>query len=43
MSAIASYHLGRFKEAVEHGTKALELAPEAEKTRLSSNLSTLLL
>ena len=39
MAAIACYHLGKFEDAVQNGAKALELAPEAEKTRLSSNLS----
>jgi glycosyltransferase involved in cell wall biosynthesis len=39
MLAIAAYHLGNHKEAVEHGKIAVELANEEEKARLSSNLS----
>jgi tetratricopeptide (TPR) repeat protein len=39
MLAIAAFRLGKFDEAVEHGGIAIDLAPEEEKTRLSSNLS----
>jgi glycosyltransferase involved in cell wall biosynthesis len=39
MAAIAAYHLGKFDEAIEHGSQAVELCPASEKTRLSSNLS----
>jgi tetratricopeptide (TPR) repeat protein len=39
MAAISAYRLGKFEEAAEQGNIALQLAPDSEKTRLSSNLS----
>jgi glycosyltransferase involved in cell wall biosynthesis len=39
MLAIAAYQLKMFDVAAEHGNIALQLAPEGEKARLSSNLS----
>lgn len=38
--AIAAFHTGKYKDAVEHGATAVQLAPDdEEKKRLSSNLS----
>lgn len=37
--AISAYYLGKKAEAKEHGQIALDLAPEQDKARLSSNLS----
>jgi glycosyltransferase involved in cell wall biosynthesis len=39
MLAISAYRLDKFEEAAEQGNIALQLAPDSEKTRLSSNLS----
>ena len=39
MAAISAYHLEKYEEAAEQGNTALQLAPESEKARLSSNLS----
>jgi glycosyltransferase involved in cell wall biosynthesis len=38
-AAISAYKLGLFKEAVDNGVLAVQLAPESEKERLTSHLS----
>jgi glycosyltransferase involved in cell wall biosynthesis len=39
LKALSAHNLGKIDEALEHGNIALQLAPESDKARLSSNLS----
>lgn len=38
LAALAAYHLGKHKEAVEYGKAAVDLAPEGEVARLLKNV-----